>query len=82
MAIKRRGEASPEPVTYEALYAELQAVVARLETGELPLDEALRLYEQGVRLAANCQQLLDQAELRVQQLQSGSSGEWQFGVDD
>jgi exodeoxyribonuclease VII small subunit len=58
--------------SYEELYTRLQAVVARLEGGELPLDETLALYEQGVHLAAACQRLLDQAELRVQQLQSGA----------
>ncbi len=54
--------------SYETLYVRLQQVVARLEQGELPLDETLQLYEQGVRLAAACQGLLDTAELRVQQL--------------
>ncbi len=57
--------------SYEQLYAQLQEVVARLEQGELPLDETLRLYEQGVRLAATCQRLLDSAELRVQTLMGG-----------
>lgn len=54
---------------YEKHYGELQAVVARLEAGDLPLAELLRLYEAGVRLAATCQRLLDQAELRVEHLQ-------------
>lgn len=57
--------------TYEARYARLQEVVLQLETGELPLDQAIALYEEGVRLAAACQALLDAAELRVQQLQAG-----------
>jgi exodeoxyribonuclease VII small subunit len=55
--------------TYEALYARLQSVVTRLEAGDLPLDESLKLYEQGVHLAAECQRLLDEAELRVRSLQ-------------
>ncbi len=59
--------------TYETLYTRLQEVVARLEAGELALDESLRLYEEGVGLAAECQRLLDAAELRVQQLQSGET---------
>lgn len=59
--------------TYETLCAQLQAIVARLEMGDLPLEELLRLYEQGIQLAAACQQLLDQAELRVQHLQSEES---------
>lgn len=57
--------------SYEVLYSRLQQVVARLETGELPLEELLRLYEQGVELATSCQRLLDRAELRVRQIQSG-----------
>jgi exodeoxyribonuclease VII small subunit len=57
--------------TYEQLYTQLQEVVARLEQGELPLEETLRLYEQGVRLDATCQRLLDGAELRVQALMGG-----------
>ncbi len=65
---------APTPVeSYETLYAQVQQVVARLEEGELPLDETLRLYEQGVRLAAACQRLLDAAELRVRQLSSGET---------
>lgn len=55
--------------TYEARYARLQEVVLQLETGELPLDRAIALYEEGIRLATACQSLLDAAELRVQQLQ-------------
>ena len=60
---------SAEKPTYEALYARMQAIVARLEAGELPLDEAMALYEEGVAVAAACQRLLDQAELRIQELQ-------------
>ena len=62
---------STDKPTYEALYARMQAIVARLEAGELPLEEAMKLYEEGVSVAAACQQLLDQAELRVQELQIG-----------
>ncbi|NWF80481.1 MAG: exodeoxyribonuclease VII small subunit [Chloroflexi bacterium] len=60
--------------SYEHLYARLQEVVARLEAGELPLEETLQLYEQGVRLAAECQRLLDAAELRVRQLSAVDPG--------
>ncbi|MEI7645669.1 MAG: exodeoxyribonuclease VII small subunit [Chloroflexales bacterium] len=56
--------------TYETRYARLQEVVTWLEAGDLPLEHALKLYEEGVRLAAECQALLDAAELRVQQLQA------------
>jgi exodeoxyribonuclease VII small subunit len=59
----------PDTSSYEALYTRLQAIVDRLETGELPLAEALALYEEGVIVASACQQLLDTAELRIQELQ-------------
>lgn len=59
--------------TYETLYTQLQAIVARIEAGELPLAEALALYEEGVRVAATCQLLLDTAELRIQELQIGAA---------
>jgi exodeoxyribonuclease VII small subunit len=57
--------------TYESLYARMQAIVARLEAGQLPLDEALALYEEGVAVAAACQRLLDEAELRIQEIGPG-----------
>lgn len=60
--------------TYEAQLARLVALVERLETGELPLAEALAVYEEGVTLAAQCQQLLGEAELRVQRLTVGMDG--------
>jgi len=69
---KRSMKASSDTSSYETLYTRLQAIVARLETGELPLAEALALYEEGVTVAAACQQLLDTAELRIQELQPGT----------
>ena len=63
----------PDKPTYENLYSRLQAIVARLEAGELPLAEALALYEEGVTVAASCQRLLDEAELRIQELQPGDA---------
>lgn len=68
---------STKPQSYEALYARMQEIVARLEAGELPLEEAMALYEEGTRLAAACQHLLDTAELRIQELRIGSAGEFE-----
>ena len=58
--------------TYEELYSELETAIARLEAGDLALEEAVRCYEQGIYLATQCQELLDKAELRVQQLLDGT----------
>ena len=55
-------------LTFEQAYERLEAIVARLESGDLSLEEAVALYEQGRVLAQQCGDLLDAAELRVQQL--------------
>ncbi len=60
--------------SYEKAYAELQEIVAKLESGEIPLEEALALYERGQTLAKMCAGLLDKAELRIREL-GKSAGE-------
>lgn len=55
-------------LSYEQAYRDLNDLVAQLESGDLPLDESVRLYERGRLLAAHCQKLLDAAELRIQRL--------------
>jgi exodeoxyribonuclease VII small subunit len=54
--------------TFEDTYRELQQVVARLEDGGLPLEEAIRLFERGQELVKRCQRIVDEAELRVTRL--------------
>jgi exodeoxyribonuclease VII small subunit len=58
---------SIEP-TYEDHYRELEDAVRKLESGDLPLGEAVTLFERGMMLAEQCNKLLDSAELRVRQL--------------
>lgn len=60
----------PAALTYEAAFAQLETILQALESDELPLEESLALYEQGVALLARCNGLLDAAELRVRQWQS------------
>jgi exodeoxyribonuclease VII small subunit len=55
--------------TFERVYAELEETVRRLDAGGQTLDEAIALYETGMRLARRCQELLDAAELRIINLQ-------------
>ncbi len=53
------------PVSFETALQQLEQIVTRLESGELPLEEALNEFERGVQLARSGQQTLQQAEQRV-----------------
>ncbi len=57
-------------LTFEQAFAELEESVRTLERGDLPLEESLALYERGQDLAAYCAKLLDEAELKVQQVEA------------
>ena len=57
-----------EKLTFEEAFGEMENTVQRLEEGDLTLDEALALYEKGMRLARRCTDALDAAELQVQQV--------------
>ena len=61
----------PIPVkemTYEQAFNELESIVNDLETDERPLEDALALFERGQALAHHCAQMLEDAELKVQEL--------------
>lgn len=57
-----------EELSFEAGYAELERLVARMQEGGLTIEEAMALFERGIALARRCTQQLDAAELRVRQL--------------
>ena len=63
-----------KPQSFEAIYAALEQAVDRLEAGGLPLDAAIDAFEEGVRLARACRELLDTAELRVTTLAEALDG--------
>jgi len=54
------------PFDFEQAMAELEAVVARLEQGDVPLEEALKAFERGVALTRACQEALTAAEQKVE----------------
>ena len=58
-------------LSYEEAFAQLEQILQALEAGDLPLEQSLVLYEQGVTLSAYCARKLDEAELRVRQWQPG-----------
>ena len=59
---------------YDKAFAEFRAVVEKLESGNLPLEDSIALFEQGVLLQRRCERMLGEAELRFQRLVEGSGG--------
>jgi exodeoxyribonuclease VII small subunit len=65
---KKKAAESPESPTFEQSLERLEAIVHRLEEGDLGLDEALKQYEEGVGLLRRSHELLKQAERRIELL--------------
>ena len=63
-----KSEGNVEKLSYEKALAELEEIVQELENQSLELDASLKLFERGKILLNHCQQLLDQAELKVREL--------------
>lgn len=63
-----------EKKSFEKTMAELEATVKALEDGNATLDEALSLFEKGIKLSKACQKILDQAEQKVTQLSEADDG--------
>lgn len=61
-------KAKDKSESFEKLFSELEETIAKLEAGDLPLDESLALFQRGMELAKQCGALLDQAELRIKEL--------------
>ena len=73
MAVKKQ--------SFEESMERLEAIVAQLEKGECGLDQSLKLFEEGAGLAGRCEQLLDQAEQKVNLLLANDE-EVPFGGED
>ena len=68
-------DAGDQPLEFEAALAELEALVEKMERGELTLDASLSAFERGIHLTRTCQRALDDATARVQQLLAREDGD-------
>ena len=64
------------PASYEAALEELERLVARLESGELPLDQLLSSYQRGAELLKFCRERLDAVESQIKVLDQGVLKSW------
>jgi exodeoxyribonuclease VII small subunit len=70
-------ETAPNDVktlSFEKALAELESIVQRLEKGDVPLEESVAIYERGEVLKRRCEELLRQAEARVEKITLDASG--------
>ncbi len=67
MSVAYNGSMQPQaPLSFEAGLHQLEAIVKEMESGELPLERALELFERGMKLSETCRKQLEEAETRVE----------------
>lgn len=64
------------PKTFEASLQELERIVKQLEDGDLPLEQSLKLFEEGVKLSRECRERLTNAERRIEVLMKDNNGDF------
>ena len=64
----------PKDPTFEESVAQLEQIVAAIESGQIGLEESLAKYEQGMELVKRCRGILDKAEKRIEQLTETKDG--------
>lgn len=66
--------ADVKQLSFERAIEELESIVKRLEDGKVPLEESVAIYERGESLKRHCEELLRQAEARVDKITTDASG--------
>jgi exodeoxyribonuclease VII small subunit len=61
-------------MSFEDALRELEQIVQKLEAGDVPLDDSIRIYERGAALKAHCEARLREAELKVEKIVLGADG--------
>lgn len=67
--------ADPAALSFEAALKRLEEIVRQLESGEAPLDDAIKLYEEGDGLKRQCEARLKDAQMRIEQIQFDRHGQ-------
>ena len=65
---------NPENMTFEASMQRLEQIVRTMERGDAPLEESLKLFQEGTELVRSCQKLLDEAQLQVKKIMTAPDG--------
>lgn len=62
-------------MSFEQAMERLESIVSRLEEGNVPLEESIKLYEEGMKLGKICRKMLDEAQLKIKKLEEYSQSE-------
>jgi exodeoxyribonuclease VII small subunit len=73
-AMAQKDNSDVEALPFERAIEELESIVKRLEEGKVPLEESVAIYERGEVLKRRCEELLRQAEARVEKITLGADG--------
>jgi exodeoxyribonuclease VII small subunit len=68
-------QADVKKLSFERALEELESIVKRLEDGKVPLEESVTIYERGEALKRRCEELLRQAEARVDKITTDANGQ-------
>ncbi|MFB9277346.1 exodeoxyribonuclease VII small subunit [Cohnella cellulosilytica] len=68
------GESGAAEMSFELAMEKLETIVAKLESGDVPLETAIELFQEGMTLSRLCGQKLEQVERRIEMLVEGDSG--------
>ena len=71
---------NPNNKTFEDNLQRLEQIVRAMERGDVPLEESLKLFQEGTSLVESCGKLLDEAELRVNKVTAAADGSPQMEV--
>tara|TARA_B100000965_G_C19216798_1_gene594111 strand:- start:355 stop:615 length:261 start_codon:yes stop_codon:yes gene_type:complete len=82
VAVKKHKTSSSDDVPFEEGLKKLETIVEQMEGDEMPLEDLLKHYEEGIRLAKVCQEKLEAAELKIKKLQPNADGEDELVDDD
>jgi exodeoxyribonuclease VII small subunit len=72
--VTKQAATKQEPTRFEQALQRLEEIVGRLEKGELPLEESLALYEEGIQLSRLCHTKLEEAEAKIELLMKDAKG--------
>jgi exodeoxyribonuclease VII small subunit len=75
MSMAENASADVKKLSFERAIEELELIVKRLEEGRVPLEESIAIYERGEALKRRCEELLRQAEARVEKITTDASGQ-------